>query len=303
MSLVTKGTLLITGASGFIGGHLAKQAGGAWSVAGTCRRFSVASNSAGNVDGLVTLDITDKSRVISVVEEISPSVIIHCAAVSSVEYCAVHKELAHAVNIAGTENMALASAGCGAHFIFISSDQVFDGSAGCYSETDEPKPISFYGETKLEGERIVRGISDSYTIARLSLCYGKSVNNSVSFLDKMICTLERKEGVTLFFDEFRSPAYVQDICTALLALAENRASGIFHLAGPERLSRLDFGYKVVEFFGFDKSLITVASSDLFGFLDRRPKDCSLISRNLISPTVRFRTVIEGLADCKVSSGA
>ena len=287
-----KDTLLITGVSGFIGGHLTKQASLAWRVKGTFHCNDTPLNGA---DELIQLDITDKNSVMSAIKEISPSVIIHCAAISNAEYCAKNKKQSEAINISGTENIALASSSIGAHLIFVSSDQVFDGNDGYYNEAAPPNPICFYGKTKLEGEKIVKKINNSYSIARLAWTYGKSVNQSKNFFDRMIYDLERKQQINLFFDEFRSPVYVQDLCTALLALAKNRTSGIFHLAGPERISRLDFGYKAAECFGFDKSLIIGTSSDSIDFLDKRPKDCSLLSANSLTD---FRPVITALTAIK-----
>ena len=289
----TKDTLLITGASGFIGGHLTKQAGPAWRIAGTRHRHETSLNGP---DELIQLDITDKKSVMSAMEAISPAVVIHCAAITNTEYCANNKELSEAINITGTENIALASASAGAHLIFISTDLIFDGKNGYYDETTIPNPVCFYGKTKFEGEKIVSKINNSYAIARLAWTYGKSINHAKNFLDRMINSFEQNEQVNLFFDEYRSPAYVQDICAALLALAQNRMPGIFHLAGPERISRLDFGYKVAGYLGFDKSLIIGASSDSINFLDKRPKDCSLVSTRVISPFVSFRTLADGLSE-------
>ena len=293
-NIKTKDTLLITGASGFIGGHLLKQASSKWRVIGTRLRNNTPLD---DTDELIQLDITDKNSVMSAIKEISPSVIIHCAAITNAEYCAKNKELSEAINITGTENITLASSCIGAHLIFISSDQVFDGNDGYYNETALPNPICFYGKTKLEGEKIVNKINNSYTIARLAWTYGKSINESKNFLDRMINNLEQKQQVNLFFDEFRSPVYVQDLCAALLALAKNRMPGIFHLAGLERISRLDFGCMVAECFGFDKSLIIGTSSDSIDFSDKRPKDCSLNTR-VVSPLVRFRSVMDGLTAIK-----
>jgi dTDP-4-dehydrorhamnose reductase len=290
-----KDTLLITGSSGFVGGHLTKQASSTWKVVGTRHQNDTPLNGASE---LIQMDITDKNSVMSAIKEISPSVVIHCAAITNAEYCAKNKKLSEAVNITGTENIVLAAVSVGAHLIFVSSDLVFDGNDGYYNESALPNPICLYGKTKLEGEKIVNQINNRYAIARLAWTYGKSINYSKNFLDRMIDNLEQKQQINLFFDEYRSPVYVQDLCDSLLALAKSRMPGIFHLAGPERISRLDFGYKVAECFGFDKSLIIGTSSDSIDFLDRRPKDCSLVSTRTISSHISFRTIEDVLTKIK-----
>jgi len=292
---MNKKLLLITGANGFIGGHLIKQARSHWEIAAVRHTGEAPISGA---DKTITLDIADKDRVALALKSLSPNVVIHCAAASSIDYCAGNRDAATAVNIAGTEHIARACACIGSHLVSVSTDLVFDGSSGYYNEMTQPNPICYYGHTKAEAERIVIATNASFAIARLAWVYGRSANGKTSFLDGMIERFERREPVTLFCDEFRSPAYVEDICSGLLALAETGVAGIFHLAGQERMSRLEFGIKTAEVFGFDKSLIKSVSSDLAESIDKRPKDCSLLSTRTTNSPVRFRSVVEGLSAIK-----
>ena len=282
-----KQTVLITGAGGFIGGHLLKQAAEAgFNAFGTCN--------LSEKGGLILLDITNKSQVESVIKKIAPDVIIHCAALSNAGHCVKDKELAKAVNIGGTKNIALAAQKINAHLIYISTDLVFDGKKGNYSENDTPAPICFYGQTKFDGENEVLKVNKDFTIARLSWVYGRTVNNAKNYLDILISDLEQKKSVNLFYDEYRSPVFIDDVCNALLELAANKESGVFHLTGGHKMSRLDFGNKVCEQLGFDKSLIVKTSSDIISGLEKRPKDCSLLSNKIINKSVKFKSVEEGI---------
>jgi len=118
------------------------------------------------------LDITQKNDVDSVIKKITPDVIVHTAALTNVDECEIHKDLADNINIQGTKNIAEVVKTIGSKLIYVSTDYVFDGKKGLYTEEDHVHPINHYGVTKLKGEDVVRSIVDDCVIVRTSVIYG-----------------------------------------------------------------------------------------------------------------------------------
>ena len=282
-------TLLITGASGFVGGHLIRAASAAgWHTAGFFHTSDLPSTSGCTAHHV---DITDGNAVASAFDDLQPSVVIHCAAVAGIGICADDKHKATAVNIEGTRNIVESVARTGAYLIYVSTDLVFDGVQGYYRECDPPAPACYYGTTKYAGELITISSGCRYSIARLATVYGHGIGNSVNFLDKLLGQLQRGETSELFDDEYRSFVFIDDVCVKLLKLAADQMSGIFHIAGPERLSAYDFGLKVAKCHGFNKTLLHPISS----YKHKRPQDCSLSNEKTIVQLGDFQSVEEVFA--------
>jgi dTDP-4-dehydrorhamnose reductase len=271
-------TLLITGGGGFIGGHLALRACSDWKVFATYHRKK---DPAMRAIRLLPIELTDLESVRSAFRYSSPTVVVHSGAITNMDYCYEHADLAMAVNTKGTENIATACEETGAHMIYISTDLVFDGTGSYYKEEDQPNPICIYGQTKLAGEKAMLSKSSSNCIVRTAWTYGKSVNASRCFAERMIETMSLGTMVTLFTDEYRTPIYVTNLCNAILGLARRHITGTFHLAGAQRISRYEFGLLTAGAFGFDSKLISKATIDSYGFKDFRPRDCSLSNRKAI----------------------
>ena len=289
--------LLITGGSGFLGGNLAAIATSCWETYVTYhstpilkRRFGVALH----------LDIRNKDEVESILCELSPKVVIHAAALTDLDYCAEHQKAAWEINVRGTENVALAAEHVKARLIYVSTDSVFKGDEGLYSEDDLPEPLGYYGQTKLEGERIVSSLSSNYCIARASLLYGWSLNSSRCFTETMINDLRNKREVKLFVDEYRTPMYVKNLCEMFLELAaRDELQGIFHIGGSQRLSRFEFGLRIAQEFGFNEKYINPVSVKTFPFVDKRPRDCSMRNEKAASILkAKFWSIEQGLKDMK-----
>lgn len=269
-------SLLITGGTGLLGGHLVERAMSGWDVYSTF--FRSVPPAGTTFAKAARLDVKNGKEVQALFSEISPSVIIHTAAMTGMDMCALNKREAWETNVEGTEHLVTAAERVNARLVYLSTDLVFQGDAGNYSESDSASPACYYGETKLEGEKVISEISSNYCIARIALSYGWSVTSSLCFAEVMADKLSRGEEVRLFTDEFRSPVYIPNLCDALLEIAaRNDVQGVIHLAGPERLSRFQFGIALCEAFGFDKDLIVPCLIEDFPFRDNRPKDCSLVS--------------------------
>jgi dTDP-4-dehydrorhamnose reductase len=217
---------IITGAAGLIGQYLVRSAprwAPEWDVEGLTR---------------AQLDLTDRPSVSSVFQRYNPDLIIHCAALSRTKDCERDPEKAKRVNVDATG--LLAQLARNTRFIFLSSGEVFDGSAAWYDESSEPNPTNVYGRTKLEAERAVLS-NPSHTVVRIVLTAGTSDTGDRSFVEDMSRAARAGNDVTLYADEFRCPLPAGVIARALWELVNQEAFGLYHLGGTERLSRWDIG--------------------------------------------------------------
>ena len=220
----------------------------------------------------VFLDITDKKRVEEVIKKLQPDVVVHAAAFTNVDKCEVEKEKAYDINVEGTKNIAMASNEIGAKMIYISTDYVFDGTKGFYEEKDKTNPISYYGLTKLEGEKAVQEICDDFIIARTSVIYGAHKKNFATWVIK---ELREENQIKIITDQWVSPTLNVDLAEQILALIEKDEKGIFHTAGGERINRYDFVVEMARVFDFNEKLITPATSKEMNWIAKRPMDSSL----------------------------
>ena len=284
--------VLIVGASGFLGWNLAKTLRGAYEVAGTFLRNPVELGGC----RMEKLDLASKSDVASLVKRFCPEVMLNAAALIDVDLCEREREKAAVINAEGARIAAGLAAEVGARLIYFSTDMVFDGRKGMYGEEETPHPVNWYGETKLAGEKWAVDCCPGAVIARLALMYGAGNRAHGSFLEWMLRRLEKGETVDLFTDQFRTPTFVGDVCLAVKKILERpEVAGVYHLAGPERMDRYEFGARVAEAFRFPVRLLRpVRMEDLKGLMPR-PKDNSLdghkAERDL---QIRFRGVVDGL---------
>jgi len=264
-------SLLVTGASGLLGSKIVEIA-----VARGCEVYSAYNEHHPSLGKPVKLDVTDQVNVRRVISELKPEVIIHAAAMTNVDRCELDKDLALKINYEGTANVAHAAKSVGAFLIYISTDYVFKGDKGLYKEDDETDPVNFYGYSKLKGEEIVKEIVDKYCIARTSVLYGsKPARGKVNFVLWLIDKLRKGEFVRVVSDQFISPTLNTNLAEMLLEVADKELTGVYHLAGASRVSRLDLAFELTEVFNLDRSLIRSAKMDDMNWVAKRPRDSSL----------------------------
>jgi dTDP-4-dehydrorhamnose reductase len=238
--------LLITGATGFVGSHLAYRARHHWRVYGT---FYSHKNPPPWIEA-IRFDLT-KDNPSLLLNTINPDRVVHAAAIARTEACHRDPETAHQVNVKGSERLATACATRKIPFIFLSTDMVFDGTNPPYSESSFPNPQTHYGQTKLAAEEAIQAKLPTATIVRSNLVYGHGLGWSTSFSDYILSTLKKDGKVVLFEDQYRSPISVRNLSDALLEIVENPLKKLIHLSGPDRISRLDFGRKLAVTKGID----------------------------------------------------
>jgi dTDP-4-dehydrorhamnose reductase len=263
-----------------------------WGVLGAGHQAAVTSSEAETA----RVDIRDAARVLELVREVRPSWIVHCAALTDVDWCEDHPDDALRVNADGVRNVATAAKAADAGIIYISTDSVFDGSRGGYLEDDRTRPINAYARSKLEGERALREVDpDRWIVARTTI-YGWSPGNRKSIAEWFLSQLEASGSPAGFVDVVFTPILVQDLAHALIDLIGMGAGGVYHVAGSEACTKYEFGRQVALSFGFDPVAIRPVELATVALRARRPLNTSLSVAKVSRVLGReLPTVASGLA--------
>lgn len=264
--------LLVTGASGFLGWNLCQLAQQQWEVYGTY--FSKAVEIPGVK--LIKADIKDFQEIKHLFAEIKPAAVIHTAAQSSPNYCQLHPDECYPLNVTASWHIAGLCADYSIPCVFTSTDQVFNGVNPPYRETDPVSPISHYGEQKVKAEQ---GMLERYpktAACRMPLMFGIAPAGATSFIQPFIQILRAGKELSLFTDQFRTPASAKTAASGLL-LALEKVAGILHLGGKERVSRYEFGRLMAEVFELPQDKLTACLQEDVPMPAPRPKDVSLNS--------------------------
>lgn len=258
----------MTGSSGLLGRRIVKAAQINYEVVPTHHTRSLFPNS-------IALDITNRKDVFQLTTRQRPHAVIHVAAMKNVDKCETDRNLAWKTNAEGTRNIAEACKKAGVKLVYVSTDYVFDGRKGLYAEIDKPNPVNYYGLTKLKGEEFVKKYCDRSSIARTSLLYSWHLEEA-NFASWVVDSLRRDEKIAVINDHYQSPTLTDNIVEALLQIVERDLSGLYHIAGNERINRYEFATRIAETFGLDPSLIKpINMSQLKIWKTRRPRDSSL----------------------------
>jgi dTDP-4-dehydrorhamnose reductase len=262
--------ILITGASGLLGSKIAEI------TPKTYRVYSGYNTHQAQYGEQVFLDITKPGIVKQVFELTNPDVVIHCAALTSVDYCERNPELAYQINVNGTKNIVSNSEEKDSYLVHISTDYVFDGQKGDYKEHDQTNPINTYGKTKLESERIFQESSIDYCIARTSVIYGnRPAAGKENFVLWLIKSLHDGKQVNIITDQLISPTYNHNLAEMIFEASIRRLMGIYHLAGASHLNRYTFSKKVAREFNLNEELINPVTSSEMNWNAQRPKNSTL----------------------------
>ncbi|TSC54230.1 MAG: dTDP-4-dehydrorhamnose reductase [Parcubacteria group bacterium LiPW_30] len=282
-------TLLLTGAGGFLGWNVCLAVNGRWRVYGTLHENGVVPEKCTPV----RVDLTNFRDVTRILKEIRPYGVIHCAAISKPDSCETNPNDAYKINVGATSVLASLCEELGVRFVFASSDNVFDGTSPPYSESASVCPINKYGEQKVKAEKEVLRRHLGALVCRLPLMFGVPSPVSQCFMQTIIASLKKSKNISLYADEFRTPASARRVAEGLLLGLEGY-SGIMHLGGHERISRYEFGVKCAHVWGYDTSLIrAIAQRDIITSAPR-PKDLSLDSSLAFSRGYAPLTILEEL---------
>jgi dTDP-4-dehydrorhamnose reductase len=225
----------------------------------------------------VSIDITRLNDLKRLIVEEKPDVIIHMAALGDVDLCEKDKVLAWRTTVEPSIEIASTASKMGCFVVYLSTDYVFDGERGDYKEYDPPNPINYYGLTKLMGEVAFRSLCPKCAIVRASSIYGFGPGRT-NFAKYLVEKLKAGEAIKALIDQYTSPTQATLLGKAIVEIAEEEVSGVFHVVG-ERLSRYEFAIKVADILGLDKSLIQAAEMKEMKWFAKRPKDSSLNSEH------------------------
>ena len=221
-----------------------------------------------NVETL-KIDITNIKNCEKILN-LKPDIIINTAAITNVDYCEKFERNAFDVNVTGTKNIAKIAEKLGSKLIHISTDAVFSGSKKFYVEEDKPNPISVYGKTKLESEKIISKVNDSI-ILRPSVLFGwipfeyiktkdesrKTMNFGLWVIDQ----LYKNNKMSIVNDQINTPTLADNLAENIIEVIKKDLTGIYHLSGLSCISRLDFSKKIAKTFGYSDNLISSISSE------------------------------------------
>ena len=222
----------------------------------------------------LAVDITQREHTLKAIASAAPRVVVHTAAETDVDRCETERDLARRINVDGTANIADACSKVGAKLILVSTDYVFDGSKGYYVETDLPNPISFYGVTKLEAERITSSTPSDSLIVRPSVLYGWHPTK-LNFTTWILKGLRERQILRVVRDHINSPTLADNLAQAIQRAIERNSRGVLHIAGNERISRFDFARRIARGFSLDESLLVPVEMKDLDWVARRPRDSSL----------------------------
>ncbi len=267
--------ILITGASGLLGLNLALDASRVHEVVGVDR-----NTLASPPFKVIKADLLDPRAVHAVLNESNPEVVIHCAALADVDQCEADPALAHQLNAELPGRIADACARRKTRLVHISTDAVFDGQKqDMYMETDIPMPAGVYSRTKYQAERAVLDINPRAIVARVNF-YGWSLSGKRSLAEFFINNLRNGKNVNGFTDVTFCPMLVRHLGEILLLMLERRLHGLYHVVGPQAMSKYQFGVEVARRFGLRESLISPQSVDKSSLTARRSHNLWLSTHKL-----------------------
>lgn len=263
--------LLITGANGLLGQKLVKR----------CIKQGIpfhATSKGPNRNPLCPdsayseIELTDPEEVRKLMQSVQPSAVIHTAAMTNVDQCESEPENCRLINVESTRCLLEEAIRVQAHFQLLSTDFVFDGLSGPYSETDQVNPLSIYAKSKVEAENLLlKNDYKNWSIARTIIVYGTGAALSRSNLILWAMqALPKLETMRLVDDQFRAPTWADDLAYGCVEIILRKLTGVFHLSGPKTMSVVEIVQVVAEALGIENAPIEHISSEILNQAAKRP---------------------------------
>ena len=261
--------VLVTGGSGLLGSAISHHFKDFFDVTSTYTTHKL------EIEGckIIFMDITNANSILTSIKKIKPEIIIHTAALVGVGICEKEPEVAHKINVQGTKNIVEVARKINSKIIYISTDYVFDGKKGNYSEQDKPNPINVYGKTKYEGELLID--TKKNAIVRTSIYGWNIIKDKRSFSTWIVDDLRNNKQINVFIDNINSMMLVNNLAEALKEFIDKELSGVMNIVSSEKTSKYGFALKLAEVFKLDKELIKPIRNDEAPGSDKRPLDVSL----------------------------
>ena len=260
--------VLVTGSAGLVGRQVVKDLSNSHQV------FSCYNESKPEYGDSVKMDLKNHEMISSVLTEKKPEIVIHLGAMTGVDLCEKERTSASEINTKATEIIAKECSKLNSFLVYVSTDYVFDGNLGMYKEDNVTNPLGFYGESKLEGEKVVQNFSTNWCIARTSTPFGLHPTKK-SFPMWVIENLQKQKQIDILIDQFTSPTYIPNLSRMLIEISERRITGIIHAAGASKISRYQMASMVSDKLNLDGTLLKQISINKMKWVAQRPKDSSL----------------------------
>jgi len=269
----TSKRILLTGGTGLLG--VAIQQLAPENIKGFSVYFPERSLPTSLPFSILVADVTDRKRMKSVFEWAMPDVVIHTAAIGSVDFAEINREHTRKVNVGGTEIVVELCETFKSRLVYISSNAVYDGRNPLYSEITPVNPINYYGHLKVEAENIVHKSGLPWAIIRPILMYGWPYpgerENPVVW---WVRSLENGKPIKVVDNVFSKPLPAWSCAEVIWAVIRQNRTGIYHAAGRDHLSIYQFALRVGEVFNLDTGLITPVPDSYFPEIAPRPQDTS-----------------------------
>ena len=264
-----KTRLLITGVSGLLGNNLASYFKDKYEVLGLYNSHPVV------IDGIRTeaCDITSKNSIKRAINKFNPSIILHCASLTNVDQCEVEKDFTKKTNVLSTRFLVECAGNKDSKLIYISTDAVYDGVRGGFSESDDISPLNYYGLSKYEGELEVAKKENSL-IFRTNI-FGWNIQNKKSLGEWVLDELQSNRRINGFKDACFSSIYTLEFARIIDIAIRQGLSGVYNCGSADSCTKYEFAIKIADCFGLDKTLISSISIDDFDFQAERGKRLDL----------------------------
>jgi len=267
--------ILIPGASGLLGANLALGLAEDHTLFGVVNRTRLQTAKF----QVLQADLLEPGALERLFEQARPDWVINCAALADLERCEQQPELARRIN---SELPALLAERCrmgGARLLHVSTDAVFDGRTGGYSEQDPPNPLNVYAQTKLSGEQLALAANPETLIARVNL-FGFSLNGRRSLAEFFLYGLQAGQPLHGFTDMVFCPILINELGPIFSAMLKRGLAGLFHVFSADCLSKYEFAVRIARRFGLDPGLITPVSASAAGLRVARAPNLSMDTRKL-----------------------
>ena len=282
--------LLIIGGASLVGSTIINYAKDNYEIFATENNIPVNNPKVSSIK----LDlIKDKKQVIDYIKKIKPDAVIHTVAFPNVDFCESNHKLTDLLHVKITKEISEICSDINSKLIYFSTDAVFDGNkSGMYIESDTTNPLSYYGKTKLEAEKIILQNRNNL-ILRTTVIYGWHKRSR--FTNWVLDTLKNKKPVTAFTDQYNTPTLVDDLAQSVFSIIKKDLSGLFHASGKSCLNRFEFAQKLAKSFNLDPNLIIPTKSADIPQIAPRPKNGCLDSSQFEDKSgIKFNKIDSGI---------
>jgi len=280
--------IVVTGATGLLGMNFVKTAlSHNRIVVGTCHKHVF------DLPGveMVQVDLRDGIMMENFIQYYRPQWVVHCAALTNVDWCEGHPTETWQVNVEMSHSLSAVCGQVGAKFVYISTDSVFDGEKGNYTEEDSPAPINRYAESKLAGEEVVLDELDHCMVIRTNI-YGWNLQDKFSLAEWILSRLESDNGVPGFYDVVFTPILVNELSEVILKMMDLGLNGIYNVAAAQPCTKYEFALKIADIFDLKRDLIHPESIGKSKLQAARPRNTSLQTEKVSSALCRSMPDVE-----------